>query len=90
MSNTGYHGITRIDSDAKRMNGYYVRLQRQRQRKSKWFADGQHDGSKRKALAAARKWRNKARRELEPDEAKRRTWVEGWRNGPKGPGGGDG
>jgi hypothetical protein len=54
MSNTGYKSITRIDSERKRMFGYFARVAWRKQMVRKWFSDSQYDD----ALAAAIEWRD--------------------------------
>jgi len=50
------YGITRIDSDKTSTHAWHVTISRQRKRFSKYFSDGIY-GGKRKALAAAMRYR---------------------------------
>ena len=65
-------GISRYDSDAKRMHGWQVRVQWDGQSAYKRFADGVY-GSPEESLDAAIEWRN----EMEAEYGKPRTerWI---------------
>jgi hypothetical protein len=65
-------GISRYDSEAKRMHGWQVRVQWDGQAAYKRFADGVY-GSPEEALDAAIEWRNV----MESDFGKPRTerWI---------------
>ena len=60
----GMDNISRVDSGSTR--GWTVRFQREGRKYARFFYDARYDGSAEKALKAARRWRNKTRREVGP------------------------
>ncbi|HXR46271.1 MAG TPA: hypothetical protein VN784_02425 [Candidatus Limnocylindrales bacterium] len=69
-------GVSRIDQDAKRTHGFFVRLQRRGKTHSAFFTDQKYGGRKR-ALAAAQKHYRKLLAKLGPPARKRRRqWAE--------------
>ena len=57
MKSIAFRHICRVDNAGSRTHGWQVTLQRQRRAVAKMFSDGVW-GGKRKALAAARAWRD--------------------------------
>ena len=71
MAKSGHKGISRIDSEQKKMHGWYVRVRFNNETRSKFVTDRQH-GNKEAALKAAVECRDELEREL----GKPRTdWV---------------
>ncbi len=71
MAKSGHKGISRIDSEQKKMHGWYVRVRFNNETRSKFVTDRQH-GGKEAALEAAVECRDELEREL----GKPRTdWV---------------
>src|SRR5829696_2455610 len=71
MAKSGHKGVSRIDSEQKKMHGWYVRVRFNNETKSKFVTDRQH-GDKEAALKAAVECRDGLEREL----GKPRTdWV---------------
>ena len=71
MPKSGHKGISRIDSPAKKMHGWYVRVRYNNETRSKFISDKQH-GGREAALQRAVECRN----ELEQELGKPRTdWV---------------
>ena len=71
MAKSGYKGVSRIDSPAKKMHGWYVRVRFNKQAKAKFIPDKQY-GGKESALEEAVRWRDRMEKEL----GKPRTdWV---------------
>ena len=71
MAKSGHKGISRIDSEQKKMHGWYVRVRFNNETRSKFVTDRQH-GGKEAALKAAVAVRDELEREL----GKPRTdWV---------------
>jgi hypothetical protein len=63
MATRSYKSISRIDHAKKNMHGWYVRVAFKGQIHSRFFSDATHHG-KRKALLAARTWRDDTERAL--------------------------
>ena len=71
MAKSGHKGVSRIDSPAKKMHGWYVRVRFNKQAKAKFIPDKQY-GGKESALEEAVRWRDRMEKEL----GKPRTdWV---------------
>jgi hypothetical protein len=71
MPKSGHKGISRIDSDAKKMHGWYVRVRYNNQTSAKFVSDKQH-GGREAALERAVEFRDEMEREM----GKPRTdWV---------------
>ena len=71
MAKSGHKGISRIDSEQKKMHGWYVRVRFNNETRSKFVTDRQH-GSREQSLKAAVECRDRLEREL----GKPRTdWV---------------
>jgi len=71
MPKSGHKGISRIDSPAKKMHGWYVRVRYNNETKAKFLSDKLH-GGREEALARAVECRNQMEQEL----GKPRTdWV---------------
>ena len=71
MAKSGHKGISRIDSEQKKMHGWYVRVRLNNETRAKFVTDRQH-GGREEALAAAVVVRDELEREL----GKPRTdWV---------------
>ncbi len=63
MAKSGHRGISRIDSDVKKMHGWYVRVMFNGQTRSKFVSD-KLQGGREDALAAAIECRNGFEQEL--------------------------
>ncbi len=63
MTKSGHKGISRIDSPAKKMHGWYVRVRFNKQGRAKFVTDRAH-GVREAALAAAVECRDEFEREL--------------------------
>ena len=63
MAKSGHKGISRIDSEQKKMHGWYVRVRFNNETRSKFVTDRQH-GGKEAALKAAVGCRDELEREL--------------------------
>ena len=63
MAKSGHKGISRIDSPAKKMHGWYVRVRFNKEGRAKFVADRAH-GGREAALLAAVEWRDTFEREL--------------------------
>ena len=63
MADSGYKSISRIDSETKRMHGWYVRVWFKGKMHSRFFNDKQHDG-KEAALQAAIEHRDRVEAEI--------------------------
>ena len=59
--------ISRVDSGAT--HGWSVRFQRDGQKHARFFYDSRYDDGAEGALKAARRWRNRMRRQLGPADA---------------------
>ena len=71
MTKSGHKGISRIDSPAKKMHGWYVRVRFNKRERAKFINDNLH-GGREAALAKAVECRDEMEREL----GKPRTdWV---------------
>ena len=63
MAKSGHKGISRIDSEQKKMHGWYVRVRFNKQGRAKFISDKLH-GGKEAALEKAVECRNELEREL--------------------------
>jgi len=63
MAKSGHRGVSRIDSPAKKMHGWYVRVRFSKQSKAKFIPDKSY-GGKEAALEKAVEWRDGFEREL--------------------------
>jgi hypothetical protein len=63
MAKSGYKGISRIDSEQKKMHGWYVRVRLTNVTKAKFISDLKH-GGKEAALQKAVECRNQLEQEL--------------------------
>ena len=63
MAKSGYKGVSRIDSPAKKMHGWYVRVRFDNTTRAKFISDKQH-GGREAALEKAVECRNELDREL--------------------------
>lgn len=82
MTKSGYKGVSRIDSEQKKMHGWYVRVRLNNETKSKFLSDKLY-GGKEAALEKAVEYRNELERKL----GKPRTdWVVVGQN-PRNPDG---
>src|SRR5215212_6585890 len=63
MAKSGHKGISRIDSEQKKMHGWYVRVRFNNETRSKFVTDRQH-GDKEAALKAAVECRDTLERAL--------------------------
>lgn len=63
MAKSGYKGVSRIDSPAKKMHGWYVRVRFDNTTRAKFISDKQH-GGREAALEKAVECRNELEREL--------------------------
>ncbi len=63
MAKSGHKGVSRIDSEQKKMHGWYVRVRFNHQTKAKFVPDRLH-GGKEAALVKAVEWRDQLEREL--------------------------
>lgn len=59
--------ISRVDSGAT--HGWSVRFQREGEKHARFFYDARYEGGAEGALRAARRWRNRTRREIGPADA---------------------
>jgi len=63
MAKSGHRGVSRIDSPAKKMHGWYVRVRFNKQSKARFVPDKSH-GGKESALSKAVELRDEFEREL--------------------------
>ena len=63
MAKSGYKGVSRIDSPAKKMHGWYVRVRFDNTTRAKFLSDKQY-GGREAALEKAVECRNELEREL--------------------------